>query len=62
MRSPILTKYKFLKSALVSKGLAKLGNELCGAVDYTKRLVLILNAERFVPKTDEEEFDLSRFL
>ena len=43
-------------------GLEKLGNELRGAVDYTERLVLILNAERFTPKTNDEEFDLSRFL
>lgn len=42
-------------------GLEKLQQELRGAVDYTDRLVLILNAERFKPHTDEE-FDLSRFL
>ena len=42
-------------------GLEKLGNELRGAVDYTERLVLILNSERY--RTDNnEEFDLSRFL
>ncbi|MCC0178684.1 DNA phosphorothioation-associated protein 4 [Waterburya agarophytonicola K14] len=43
-------------------GLEKLAHELRGAVDYTERLVLILNTERFAPETDEEEFDLSRFL
>lgn len=43
-------------------GLEKLGNELRGAVDYTERLVLILNAERFAPQSNSEEFDLSRFL
>ena len=43
-------------------GLEKLGNELRGAVDYTERLVLILNSERFAPENKEEEFDLSRFL
>lgn len=43
-------------------GLERLGNELRGAVDYTERLVLILNTERFAPETDAEEFDLSRFL
>jgi dnd system-associated protein 4 len=43
-------------------GLAKLHYELRGAVDYTERLVLILNAERFTPETNNEEFDLSRFL
>ena len=43
-------------------GLAKLKDELRGAIDYTERLLLILSAERF-PKTDlNEEFDLSRFL
>lgn len=43
-------------------GLEKLRNELRGAVDYTERLVLILNAERFATESADEEFDLSRFL
>lgn len=43
-------------------GLARLRHELKGAVDYTERLVLIVNAERFVTAADEEEFDLTRFL
>lgn len=43
-------------------GLAYLQQELRGAVDYTDRLVLILNAERFSKETSDEEFDLSRFL
>lgn len=43
-------------------GLEKLQQELRGAVDYTDRLVLILNAERFNHESDREEFDLSRFL
>ncbi|NJL53324.1 MAG: DNA phosphorothioation-associated protein 4, partial [Hydrococcus sp. SU_1_0] len=43
-------------------GLEKLQQELRGAVDYTDRLVLILNAERFSKEVDHEEFDLSRFL
>ena len=43
-------------------GLEKLDRELRGAVDYTERLILILNAERYAPQTSEEEFDLSRFL
>lgn len=43
-------------------GLIKLKNELRGAVDFTERLLLILNAERFAPEVDEQEFDLSRFL
>jgi dnd system-associated protein 4 len=43
-------------------GLEKLQQELRGAVDYTDRLVLILNAERFSKEVDNEEFDLSRFL
>ena len=43
-------------------GLAKLGYELRGAVDYSERLVLIINAERFATETNDEEFDLSRFL
>lgn len=43
-------------------GLAKLREELRGAVDYTERLLLILSGEKFPLKTTEEEFDLSRFL
>lgn len=43
-------------------GLEKLRYELRGAVDYSERLVLILNAERFATESSEEEFDLSRFL
>jgi dnd system-associated protein 4 len=43
-------------------GLEKLQQELRGAVDYTDRLVLILNAERFSQEVSNEEFDLSRFL
>ena len=43
-------------------GLAKLREELRGAVDYTERLLLILSSERFPLTSAEEEFDLSRFL
>lgn len=43
-------------------GLEKLQNELRGAVDYTERLILILNSERFSTEARDQEFDLSRFL
>ncbi len=43
-------------------GLEKLREELRGAVDYTERLLLILNAERFQEEDIQEEFDLSHFL
>ena len=43
-------------------GLEKLQQELRGAVDYTDRIVLNLNAERFSREESDEEFDLSRFL
>jgi dnd system-associated protein 4 len=43
-------------------GLEKLRDDLRGAVDYTERLLLILNAERFPEDTTTEEFDLTRFL
>lgn len=43
-------------------GLEHLKNELRGAVDYTERLLLILNAQRYPNQTSDEEFDLSRFL
>ena len=48
--------------AYANGGLEKLSNELRGAVDYTERLVLILNSERYSTETNDEEFDLSRFL
>lgn len=43
-------------------GLAKLSYELKGAVNYSERLVLIVNAERFAMENNNEEFDLSKFL
>jgi dnd system-associated protein 4 len=43
-------------------GLEQLRDELRGAVDYTERLLLILNSERFPQQSSEDEFDLSRFL
>ncbi|HHP7232588.1 MAG TPA: DNA phosphorothioation-associated protein 4 [Xenococcaceae cyanobacterium] len=43
-------------------GLELLKEELRGAVDYTERLLLILNNERFAKDQTEAEFDLSRFL
>lgn len=43
-------------------GLAQLQEDLKGAVDYTERLLLILNAERFKLQKNDEEFDLRRFL
>jgi dnd system-associated protein 4 len=47
--------------AYANGGLEKLSNELRGAVDYTERLVLILNSERY-SADNNEEFDLTRFL
>ncbi len=43
-------------------GLEILHNELRGAVDYSERILLILNSERFKQEKQEEEFDLSKFL
>lgn len=43
-------------------GLEKLLHELRGAVDYSERLILILNSERYGIESSDEEFDLSRFL
>jgi dnd system-associated protein 4 len=43
-------------------GLEKLRDELRGAVDYSERLLLILNQERFKEDFPDQEFDLSRFL
>jgi dnd system-associated protein 4 len=43
-------------------GLEILRDEFRGAVDYSERLLLILNSERVKQAQPEEEFDLSRFL
>ncbi|MGL5805331.1 MAG: DNA phosphorothioation-associated protein 4 [Xenococcaceae cyanobacterium] len=43
-------------------GLEKLRDELKGTVDYTERLLLIINQERLPSRSNDEEFDLSRFL
>lgn len=43
-------------------GLEKLRDELKGTVDYTERLLLIINQERFPSRSNDEEFDLSKFL
>lgn len=44
-------------------GLQKLQEELRGSVDYTERLLLILNQERLKLEVNTtDEFDLSRFL
>ena len=48
--------------AYANGGLEKLSHELRGAVDYTERLVLILNSQRYSIEANDEEFDLSRFL
>ncbi|MBW4554520.1 MAG: DNA phosphorothioation-associated protein 4 [Trichormus sp. ATA11-4-KO1] len=43
-------------------GLEIIQSELRGAVDYSERLLLILNLEKDQPKKSEVEFDLRRFL
>jgi len=43
-------------------GLEKLQNELRGSVDYTDRILLLINSVRFAKQKTTEEFDLSRFL
>ncbi|MEY3333749.1 MAG: hypothetical protein RLZZ176_2049 [Cyanobacteriota bacterium] len=43
-------------------GLEILQNELRGAIDYSDRLLLILMNERFKEESQEENFDLSRFI
>lgn len=43
-------------------GLEILRDELRGAVEFSERLLLILNRERFPSEQAPEEFDLSRFL
>jgi dnd system-associated protein 4 len=43
-------------------GLEWLQTELRGSVDYTERILLILSSERFLDKSEKEEFDLSKFI
>lgn len=43
-------------------GFEILRDELRGAVDYSERILLIMNAERFKQESTQEDFDLSRFL
>ncbi len=43
-------------------GLEILRDELRGAVDYSERILLILNPERFKQESPQRDFDLSRFL
>jgi dnd system-associated protein 4 len=43
-------------------GLEILRDEMRGAVDYSERLLLILNNERFKKEIPQEGFDLRRFL
>jgi len=63
VQDPIIeTKRVKIFEEYANGGLEHLRNELRGAVDYTERLVLILNAERYAPESNSEEFDLSRFL
>ncbi|MEH1944831.1 MAG: DNA phosphorothioation-associated protein 4 [Nostoc sp.] len=43
-------------------GLEILQSEIRGAVDYYERILLILSHERFKDNSQEEDFDLSKFL
>ncbi|MEH2155443.1 DNA phosphorothioation-associated protein 4 [Nostoc sp.] len=43
-------------------GLEILQSEIRGAVDYSERILLILSHERFQDNSQEEDFDLSKFL
>lgn len=58
----INSKRNYLFEEYANGGLEILQTELRGAVDYSERLLLILNSERFKQQQQEGEFDLSRFL
>jgi len=51
-----------LIEGLAHGGLELLEDELRGAVDYSDRLLLILNQERFPVSQSPADFDLTRFL
>lgn len=55
-------KRNYIFEEYVNGGLEILQQELRGAVDYSERLLLVLNSQRFEDDLGEEEFDLSKFI
>ncbi|MEH2215571.1 MAG: DNA phosphorothioation-associated protein 4 [Nostoc sp.] len=55
-------KRNYIFEEYANGGLEILQSEIRGAVDYSERILLILSHERFQDNSEEEDFDLSRFL
>jgi dnd system-associated protein 4 len=55
-------KRNYIFEEYANGGLEILQSEIRGAVDYSERILLILSYERFQDNSQEEEFDLSKFL
>ncbi|MEH2036519.1 DNA phosphorothioation-associated protein 4 [Nostoc sp.] len=55
-------KRNYIFEEYANGGLEILQSEIRGAVDYSERILLILSHERFKDNSQEEEFDLSKFL
>ena len=63
VRDPIAEEQRVLIfEEYANGGLEVLRDELRGAVEFSERLLLILNRERFHSERSPEEFNLSRFL
>ncbi|MEH2058710.1 MAG: DNA phosphorothioation-associated protein 4 [Nostoc sp.] len=55
-------KSNYIFEEYANGGLEILQSEIRGAVDYSERILLILSHERFQDNSQEEDFDLSKFL
>ena len=55
-------KRNYIFEEYANGGLEILQSEIRGAVDYSERILLILSHERFQDNSEEEDFDLSKFL
>ena len=55
-------KRNYIFEEYANGGLEILQSEIRGAVDYSERILLILSHERFQENSQEEDFDLSKFL
>ncbi|MEH2267431.1 MAG: DNA phosphorothioation-associated protein 4 [Nostoc sp.] len=55
-------KRNYIFEEYANGGLEILQSEIRGAVDYYERILLILSHERFKDNSQEEDFDLSKFL
>ncbi len=55
-------KRNYIFEEYANGGLEILQAEIRGAVDYSERILLMLSSERYLDTSEEEDFDLSKFL